>query len=82
MKCSQCGFDNPGGFTFCSNCGARITVSEGQLTPAELDHLRAYLPSALVETLQFEPAALALDHGVPFTQISAGRPMYLPLIRR
>jgi len=61
MKCSQCGFDNPGGFAFCGKCGTRLTASEDQLTPVELDHLRAYLPSALIETLQYEPAALTPD---------------------
>ena len=25
MKCSACGFENPGGFSFCGNCGAGLT---------------------------------------------------------
>lgn len=59
MKCPQCGFDNPDGFAFCGKCGARLAASDDQLASAELDHLRAYLPAALIDTLQFESAAPA-----------------------
>ncbi len=54
MKCGRCGFENPTGFAFCGKCGAALTTGEDRLAPADLDHLRAYLPLPLVEALQFD----------------------------
>jgi len=39
---------------FCGKCGAPLAAQPAGLTPADLDHLRRYLPSALVEALQFD----------------------------
>jgi class 3 adenylate cyclase/tetratricopeptide (TPR) repeat protein len=57
MKCPRCGFDNPAGFAFCGQCGNNLAAAEDQLTPAELDQLRLYLPSALLDEWQFDLAA-------------------------
>jgi class 3 adenylate cyclase/tetratricopeptide (TPR) repeat protein len=54
MKCKRCGFQNPEGFSFCGQCGARLGTSNEPLSKADLDHLRAYLPLALIESLQFD----------------------------
>jgi class 3 adenylate cyclase/tetratricopeptide (TPR) repeat protein len=54
MKCTRCGFQNPGGFSFCGQCGAPLGASGAHLSKADLDHLRTYLPPALVESLQFD----------------------------
>ncbi|HDQ70880.1 MAG TPA: tetratricopeptide repeat protein [Chloroflexi bacterium] len=59
--CPQCGFENPPGFTFCGKCGAPLQDDQPEhLSPAELDHLRAYLPAQLIETLQLERVSPAL----------------------
>jgi len=55
--CSRCGFRNPLHLAFCGHCGQPLTLLE-QLTPADLDHLRVYLPSELIEALHFDLAAL------------------------
>lgn len=68
--CPKCGFENPAGFAFCGKCGAPLQDDQPEhLSPAELDHLRAYLPAQLIETLQLDrvspaPALLArcVDH--------------------
>jgi class 3 adenylate cyclase/tetratricopeptide (TPR) repeat protein len=57
MKCPRCGFDNPAGFAFCGQCGNKLAAAEDQLTPAELDQLRLYLPSSLLDEWQFDLAA-------------------------
>ncbi len=57
--CPQCGFENPEGFTFCGKCGASLTAVQDTLTSADLDHLRAYLPSHLIEALRFDLSAPA-----------------------
>ena len=57
MKCPRCGFDNPAGFAFCGQCGSKLAASEDQLTPAEFDQLRRYLPSSLIDEWQFDLAA-------------------------
>ena len=57
MKCPRCSFDNPAGFAFCGQCGSKLAASEDQLTPAELDQLRRYLPSSLIDEWQFHLAA-------------------------
>jgi class 3 adenylate cyclase/predicted ATPase len=55
--CPRCGFENPPGFAFCGNCGAPLGEAPDRLTSADLDHMRAYLPPALVEGLQFDLAS-------------------------
>jgi class 3 adenylate cyclase/predicted ATPase/Tfp pilus assembly protein PilF len=57
MKCPSCGFDNPAGFAFCGQCGSKLAAGDDQLTPAELDQLRLYLPSSLLDEWQFDLAA-------------------------
>jgi class 3 adenylate cyclase/predicted ATPase len=57
MKCPRCGFDNPAGFAFCGQCGSKLAAADDQLTPAELDQLRWYLPSSLIDEWQFHLAA-------------------------
>ncbi len=57
MKCPQCGFDNPGGFAFCGQCGTKLAAADDQITPGELDQLRAYLPVELIEDWQLNLAA-------------------------
>ncbi len=57
MKCPSCGFDNPPGFAFCGQCGHKLAAAEDQLTPVELDQLRLYLPSNLIDDWQFDLAA-------------------------
>ena len=52
--CPQCGFENPPGFAFCGKCGASLEAAQDQLMAAELDHLRVYLPSSLIETLRLD----------------------------
>ncbi len=54
MRCRRCGFLNPHGFSFCGRCGAALITAGAPLSPADLDHLRAYLPQTLIETLQFD----------------------------
>jgi class 3 adenylate cyclase len=56
MLCSNCQFDNPTGFAFCGQCGTPLNQRPHQLTPTDLDHLRAYLPAMLIEALQFDLA--------------------------
>ncbi len=34
MNCPQCGFENPAGFAFCGNCGARLSALSTATTPA------------------------------------------------
>ncbi|MBN2391054.1 MAG: AAA family ATPase [Anaerolineae bacterium] len=52
--CQHCGFEIPPGFAFCGKCGTPVSTAKlEQLTQADLDHLRAYLPTLLVEALQF-----------------------------
>ncbi len=51
--CPRCGFSNPPGLVFCGQCGTSLAPQE-RLTPADLEHLRTYLPAALVESLQFD----------------------------
>jgi hypothetical protein len=51
--CPHCGFQNPPGFAFCGKCGKPLGVQD-RLTTSDLEHLRTYLPSSLVEALQFE----------------------------
>ena len=57
MKCPRCGFDNPAGFAFCGQCGNKLAVADDQLTSAEVDQLRLYLPSSLLEEWQFDLAS-------------------------
>jgi class 3 adenylate cyclase/predicted ATPase len=60
MKCPSCGFDNPAGFAFCGQCGGQLAVAADQLTRAEFDQLRLYLPASLVDAWQIDwttPAA-------------------------
>jgi class 3 adenylate cyclase/tetratricopeptide (TPR) repeat protein len=54
--CPQCRFENPPGFAFCGKCGTPLEAAaeEAHLTTAELEHLRTYLPPALIEALQFD----------------------------
>ena len=54
MRCRRCGFNNPQGFSFCGQCGAALSAAAAQLSPADLDHLRAFLPQTLIESLQFD----------------------------
>jgi class 3 adenylate cyclase/predicted ATPase len=51
--CPQCGFENPPGLAFCGKCGKPLATQE-HLTTADLDHLRTFLPLALVQSLQFD----------------------------
>ncbi|HET91879.1 MAG TPA: hypothetical protein ENN99_14255, partial [Chloroflexi bacterium] len=55
VTCPQCGFENPPGFAFCGQCGTSLETRRDRLTPAELDHLRTYLPAHLIEELQLDP---------------------------
>lgn len=59
MLCSNCQFDNPTGFAFCGKCGTPLLNRAEQFSPADLDHLRAYLPATLIEALYFDPASPA-----------------------
>jgi class 3 adenylate cyclase/tetratricopeptide (TPR) repeat protein len=52
MRCVRCGFQNPEGFDFCGRCGSPLQAADTRLTKADLDHLRAYLPPSLVDTLR------------------------------
>jgi class 3 adenylate cyclase/predicted ATPase len=61
MKCPSCGFDNPAGFAFCGQCGSKLAAADDQLTPAEFDQLRPYLPSLLLDAWQFDFAAPSPD---------------------
>ncbi|MBN1640254.1 MAG: AAA family ATPase [Anaerolineae bacterium] len=54
MRCGQCGFQNPEGFSFCGQCGAPLRTVGAYLSQSDLDHLRAYLPRVLVEALQLD----------------------------
>jgi hypothetical protein len=63
MKCARCGFESPAGFAFCGKCGTPFPASPlatvDPLTPADLDHLRNYLPPRLIEALRFDSVAPA-----------------------
>lgn len=61
MNCPNCKFDNPAAFAFCGQCGASLINHADRLSPADLDHLRAYLPAALVEALLFDPLSPGTD---------------------
>lgn len=61
--CSKCAFESPPGLKFCGHCGALLNGT-ASFTMADLDHLRAYMPSTLIEALRFDlptpaPALLA-----------------------
>ncbi len=84
-SCPQCGFNNPPKFAFCGKCGAALGKQAMQLTKADLNHLRAYLPSSLIEALQLEllspsPALLkqCTNHLIELLKtLSAHLPAYL-----
>ncbi len=57
MKCPNCGSENPDGFAFCGYCGHALHSPSEALSPADVDHLRNYLPAALIESLQIDRAA-------------------------
>ena len=62
--CPKCGFESPEGFTFCGKCGTPLESTPDTLTPTDLDHLRTYLPSTLIESLRFDlssPAPALLE---------------------
>jgi class 3 adenylate cyclase/predicted ATPase len=65
MNCPRCGFDNPAGFAFCGQCGGQLAATADQLTPAEFEQLRLYLPSSLCDEWQTDwtaPAPGLLKH--------------------
>ncbi len=55
--CQKCGSENSEDFTFCGYCGQTLRSHSGDLSSADLDHLRTYLPLALIESLQIDRAA-------------------------
>ena len=57
MKCARCSFENPPGFAFCGKCGAALAENDDRLANADIDHLRTYLPSPLVEALLLDPVS-------------------------
>ncbi|MBP7692590.1 MAG: AAA family ATPase [Anaerolineales bacterium] len=62
--CGTCGFSNPLGLVYCGQCGTSLAAATTGLTPADIEHLRRYLPVTLVDALQFDrlaPPAGLLD---------------------
>jgi class 3 adenylate cyclase/tetratricopeptide (TPR) repeat protein len=61
MKCHSCGFENPALAASCGECGATLLMlslaADEPLAPADLDHLRHYLPPALMQALRAERVA-------------------------
>lgn len=82
MKCPRCGFESPPGFAFCGRCGTRFEAEAAQLTTAELDRLRRYLPAPLLEALQFDlplPSPGLLTQSLArLTRVAEATAAYLP----
>jgi class 3 adenylate cyclase len=56
QTCPRCNAQIPVTFLFCGLCGLALDQKSDRLTSADIDHLRAYLPTNLVEALQLEMA--------------------------
>lgn len=59
MQCPNCNFENPEGFSFCGNCGQRLTQTDEDATASSLKTLRMQMPesfAAKVRAATDEPA--------------------------